>query len=266
MTRELELHTFARRYCIDRIAHWQEKYIPVNNAAIGRLGSQGYTYSDKAYDIFPRYNVLDAILLEVESLDPEELPDMAELATLLISVGYRASSAVTGKYDNRIGLSAEQDERDRFADAIEKVSSGELASQEPLFYRRVLNTAEVAELWQKISDKWGVTGGYWYPSGNRTHASLVALRLGDGDEAKLQRALGKFLTYQGAERIYELREHGRENYLLDPDAAEPFYNGAEGYWFSDTNDWIVYCSHEQTMTLGGTIANIARKNFAAMVI
>ena len=31
----------------------------------------------------------------------------------------------------------------------------------------------------------------------------------------------------------------------------PYYNGAEGYWCSQDMDWIVYASHESSITIGG---------------
>jgi hypothetical protein len=31
----------------------------------------------------------------------------------------------------------------------------------------------------------------------------------------------------------------------------PRYNGAEGYWTSADLDWIIYASHEASVTLGG---------------
>jgi len=32
---------------------------------------------------------------------------------------------------------------------------------------------------------------------------------------------------------------------------QPYYNGAEGYWSSDGLDWIIYASHESSVTVGG---------------
>ena len=53
------LHTVARRYWQKRIAYWHQRY--------ARLGEPdfrcGRDYSDKHQKVFPRYNVLEAILM-----------------------------------------------------------------------------------------------------------------------------------------------------------------------------------------------------------
>ncbi len=228
------------------------------------MGSQDQTYSDEAYDIFPRYTVLDAILVNVETLDPDKLPDLRELIKLLTKFGQGANSDLTGHHDNSIAVASEQNERDRFAEVIRKAAAEDFPIQEPLFYRRVLSAIEVAELWKKISEKWGAAGDYWYPLGDRTHPSLLALELDLIDEAKLQSSLRKFMVDFGETRIFELREHGPENYLLDAGVDDFFCSDAEGYWIPQSNEWIIYCSHEGTITLGGSIADVGRKGLLNM--
>ncbi len=60
----------------------------------------------------------------------------------------------------------------------------------------------------------------------------------------------------GIERVYELREFGDQNYLRSIDCWKPYYNGAEGFWFSDALDWIMYASHEDSITTGGLLTDI----------
>jgi hypothetical protein len=50
--------------------------------------------------------------------------------------------------------------------------------------------------------------------------------------------------------VWELREYGPE-YEQDVSLFDPQYNGAEGYWSSGELDWIVYASHESSVTVGG---------------
>lgn len=65
------------------------------------------------------------------------------------------------------------------------------------------------------------------------------------------------LERRGVERVFEIREHG-ECYQLDLALAEFRYGpGLEGYWFDETDDWVVYCSHEHSLTLAGSIAEVA---------
>ena len=72
----LALHTAARRYLLDRFQELVDAYSQVPNS--GRA-ADGFHYRDDAKDIYPRYNVLDAIRVEVECLDPDALPDLGAL-------------------------------------------------------------------------------------------------------------------------------------------------------------------------------------------
>lgn len=58
------------------------------------------------------------------------------------------------------------------------------------------------------------------------------------------------LSSRGVTRIWELRDYGVE-YCQDVLLFNPTYNGYEGYWTSDDLDWIVYASHEDSVTVGG---------------
>ncbi len=95
----------------------------------------------------------------------------------------------------------------------------------------------------------------------RERASLLALVLDAIDEAKLQMPLREFMSESGDTRIFKLRDFGPESFLLDVGVDDFFYNGAEGNWISEPNEWIIYCSHEGTMTLGGSIADVAKNGF-----
>lgn len=246
------LHTFARRYCADRFRRWTEEYSRLADAGRERLGSD---YTQEAYGIFPRYNVLRAILLDVEELDSESLPPLDQLRELLLTAGLNAKTLFTGQHQNPIAQQAETNERELFIEALDAPSA--VPFQEPLPYRRVLGSSEVWLLRERLKTTWGAPNGYWYPLGPKTHASLVALEIDNIDEPNLQDRIREFLRYAGIRRVYELRESGRENYCLDAGAAVFYYNGDEGFWTSDSNDWVVYCSHEQTITLGGAIARVA---------
>jgi hypothetical protein len=47
------------------------------------------------------------------------------------------------------------------------------------------------------------------------------------------------------------------NYLF------PFwYNGEEGFWFDKSFDWLIYSSHESSITLAGLILPEIKKNWA----
>ncbi len=74
------------------------------------------------------------------------------------------------------------------------------------------------------------------------------------------RLLQLALQEHGVERFWELREYG-PCHECDVHLFEPLYTGAEGYWSSVGLDWIVYASHESSITIGGWLADRVKKGW-----
>jgi hypothetical protein len=255
----LRLHTFARRTCIERHAHWATLYSELVQARRYRTDSGDYT--DEAYEIFPRYNVLQAVLDDIEALDPANLPGPEELRSLLIQAAMSASSDFTRPSASAVHERAMADERETLAHVFRDVDTADLADVEPLFYRRVLSADEV-QFWRKaIEGVWGAPDGYWYPLGPKTDPSLVALEL-VGIEDALPERLRRFFADNAITRLIELRELDA-SYEIQADAAAVAYTSSEGFWTSPENSWIIYCSHEGTITFGGTVAAAIGPDFPA---
>ena len=198
---------------------------------------------------------MSAILTDVEQLDPDALPEFAELTELLILSGHTAQSIFTEKPSSKIEATAIADERQRFADAISELASGQLPEMPELPYRRVLSIAEVKSLWQRAEARWGTSGSYFYPLADSTDPSLTAFDATAFDRQFPPESLRDIVRDQSSSRIFELREYGDENYLLSLGVWEPYYSGAEGFWFPESFDWIMYASHEDSITTGGTLTD-----------
>jgi hypothetical protein len=149
-----------------------------------------------------------------------------------------------------------------------------MASSRPP-YKRTLSGDEIAIARSRLAERWGIgRSHYWYPLSETTHPltvefPLVAVAVAKNsylsfgvdlhDEASLYRKIRSFLDRRGVERVYEIWEEG-DSFLLDLSLAEFRYGtGMEGYWFDEANDWVVYCSHENSVTLAGAIAEIVPK-------
>jgi len=250
MTPAQTLHNAARKYCIERHAHWCAVYQELNDRGAGRAGS-GYT--DKAYDTFPRYNTMDAILTEIERLDSEALPEFPELVELLTLAGEVAESMFTEKPSSPIEAAAIADERQRFTDHILTLASGPLPDEPALPYRRVLSRDEVALLWARVKQRWGCDGSYFFPLAEHSEATLRAFDATAFDQEFPAARLRNIVAGWGVSRLYELREYGDANLVIATDGWEPYYDGAEGFWFADSLEWLLYASHESSMTTGGTL-------------
>jgi hypothetical protein len=79
---------------------------------------------------------------------------------------------------------------------------------------------------------------------------VVAFKARAFHDAVGHESLVAILGAHGIERVWELREYGpecEENVSL----FKPHYNFAEGYWSSGDLSWIIYASHESSVTVGG---------------
>jgi hypothetical protein len=116
----------------------------------------------------------------------------------------------------------------------------------------VLTTVESKAIWSRLRSRWEIPEGYWFPLAECRLPDVVAFKTKAFDEAVSHGRLQGIVRNRGIERVWELREYGPE-YKEDLALFEPYYNGAEGYWSSGDQDWIIYASHESSVTVGGSL-------------
>src|SRR5207253_8911353 len=111
--------------------------------------------------------------------------------------------------------------------------------------------SESKEGWDKYGPIWGIVETYyWVTLGECEGKDVEAFQAPYFDEEIGPEKLRAMLQSHGVERVWELREYVPE-YELELSAFEPYYNLAEGYWCSEQMDWILYASHESSITIGG---------------
>ncbi|MFB3429826.1 MAG: hypothetical protein ACFHWZ_15910 [Phycisphaerales bacterium] len=250
------LHTAARRYCDQQYRYWTEQYYELMRSGGDRAGPN---YTPAALDIFPRYNVLSAIRVEIERFDPDELHGFDETLELMhLAVG-TATDEFTRRPINSIAADAMQAERDSLCTYLDSLTHEKLRTVEPLPYRRVLREDETKSAWGRLAARWYIEPGYWYPLAESSIPSLLVFNACSFQESVGDGLIQQLLRDHSVSRIWEFREFG-PGYLMDPDLLSPHYNGAEGYWSSEQMDWIIYASHESSVTVGGwVIEEIKRK-------
>ena len=122
------LHNAARHCCIARIAHWRKTYSKLAEAqsdlATIEAGESEYTH--EALDTFPRHNLLEAILSDVERFIPGDFSSLNEALELLVAAGETAENRATVPF-RPIADAAIADERRRFVEYISKVTEHECA-------------------------------------------------------------------------------------------------------------------------------------------
>jgi hypothetical protein len=134
---------------------------------------------------------------------------------------------------------------------IRSLTTEQINAAKPLPLRRTLIKEESDRIWAQLKAKWRIDGDYWYPlKSKEPPAGILAFHTDYFDDNK-EAILRELLTRREIRRIWELREHGDDEYELELALFQPHYNGAEGYWTSSGADWLVYASHESSITLAG---------------
>lgn len=252
------LHVAARRHLMTRYDELVQAYNCLPNQA---RAADGYHYLPEAYEIFPRYNVVEAILVEVERMDPDRLPELEDVGRLLTRAALTAQSPFTQESGNQVENRAIADERELFHATVlrwlsDGLSDGLTSTVQPLPYRRVLTDAEATERRAALERIWGLIGKSWHPMITRDipPGSLIVREEAFWDGPGMEHVHAA-LREAGTRRVTELREYGAE-YQLDLAWFAPRYNGAEGVWSDDGLTWIVFASHEGTVAFGGDLAQM----------
>jgi len=252
------LHTAARRYCEDRYSEWAQTYNELEareKVQIENKFKPGWDYSEEAYGVFPRYRIDKAIRIEVERLAPESSNSLEELRSQLFSACDVAEARLHTELKNEIALKALREESEDYKTYIRILSEGDLLSIAPLPFRRVVADRESKELWNQLKTTWGIGEGYWFPlREGQTPPNVLPFHVdyfkAINGLALLRDALGQ----RGISRVFELHEYGPDepDYEIELSIYEPAYRwGGEQYCTVAGMDWVVYASHESSITIGG---------------
>jgi hypothetical protein len=251
----IRLHWAARRYLVERYDELTRRYAELPN---GGRADDGYHYTPAAKEIFPRYNVVQAMLDEVERFDPDRLPGMEPLGADFVRAAEVAQSPFTQPPQDDIEAGAVADERQLFHSKVLAWMTDPALQAAPLGYRRVLTPEESSDWRTRLTQRWGVQDDSWHPMlAEPVPEDVLVLTedsMWDGPGVDLVR---QALAAKGGRRVAQLREYGGDH-LLDVQLVAPRYTGAEGLWSDHTLDWIAFASHEGTVAFGGTLVGALR--------
>jgi hypothetical protein len=151
-----------------------------------------------------------------------------------------------------VACAAMAEERQEFRNFVLSISEKQLENVEPLPIRRVFDREELQRLWASLNSRWDVTTQhYWYPHREGEPAAEVVAFHTDWFDLEKIAVLREVLIEHGVGLVWELREFGEWGCEQGVSAFEPVYNGEEGYWTSSDCEWLVYASHESSISLAG---------------
>jgi len=252
------LHTAARRYCAGRFSGWTETYKQPEareNVRIENKFKTGWDYSEGAYRVFPRYRLDKAIQIEVERLLPQSSKSLEELRSQLINACDIADGRLRAELNNAIAQKALREEAEDYRAYIRVLNENDLLGIAPLPFRRVLTNEESKELWNYLKRSWDVGDGYWFPlREGPIPPNVLAFHLDYFKKMNGFELLKETVAQHGISRIFELHELGLDepDYEIELSIFEPGYRwGGEQYCTSAGADWVVYASHESSITIAG---------------
>jgi hypothetical protein len=247
------LHMAARRYCLEQAAHWREISWQRDRAPILDRRHPEREIEEKrqaAVVTAARISGLEAILEEVERFVPGDF-DSEEEARALLMLADQSLASWLSQSRKPVQPPAEVEERRLYREYIESLRPADLVNIAPLPYRRRLSRSEADALWKVISSRWDIRDHYWHPLAPHDPPQDVIAFQADWFDlvlppARIQTVLGG----HGISRIWEFREDGRDS-EIDLGWMEPCYTGLEGFWTAEPYDWLIYASHESSLTIAG---------------
>ena len=227
---------------------WHAHWVRVYAKTPGKVGMP-YGYTEQQYGVFPRYNMLKAVLTGIEGLDLAALGTLSGMRAALLCVGETSTDQFTEQDANVIERDAKAEERAMFCAYIRGLSDADLLGVKPLPHRRVLKCSESAAHLVQLRERWGADFP-WFPLVSARPDGGEAFRADSFDAAVGASVLREIVGGLGSSRLIELRE-GEGGCEIALDFFEPSYTGLEGFWFSEGMDWLIYVSHESSITIVG---------------
>ena len=164
------------------------------------------------------------------------------------------ASGRSARTDSYISIQQEADkERTQFCVSIESLSTDDLRVIEPLPSRHELGSREQERIWQRLRRHWGLTPQlHWYPLNNVVPPHVLAFQEDWFARSIPPDVLRQILMQRRVRRVWELREGGMPHqYEMDVTLLVPWDGGGEHCWTSQKMDWLIYTSHESSITIGG---------------
>jgi hypothetical protein len=240
MTDLEKLVTAARHYCLDNFTYWSDKYAREKSG-------QNNPYSEHDYNLFPRYLIQKALLQDIESVVCNSFSSFEEGQKKLIEFGKNILFENILRSPDPIALKALQDEQSKFISFIDSLTVHHVSNIAPLPYRYKLPAHTAADIRTLLAKRWHYDGSYWNPLVEKSFHETLFLNIENLSEEDRHK-IAAFLIQKADPKLYEITEE-QVDYEIDFDSLDlQLY---ETVLTDRSMDWIIYGSHESTITFGG---------------
>lgn len=242
MTLTEAMITAARRYCKTHYTQWATRYSQERTGASYPV----YAYTEQDYNLFPRYQLLAAILGEVEKLVGLPFVSLEACRDALVQIGLTAQSLFTS-IDHPVAIAAMHQEREQFIQYLQNLTPEILAQVVPLPYRRRLNEEESRQVRQQLLTRWRYDGGYWDPlTDNSPWNTLFVAQ--DALTESDRRAICDYICQHATPHLFEITEENTDAEISCKEIDTRCY---ETVYCDEHYNWLLYGSHESTLTFAG---------------
>ncbi|MDQ0116624.1 hypothetical protein [Paenibacillus harenae] len=128
-----------------------------------------------------------------------------------------------------------------------------------------LSNEEFNKIKEKLRQVWDYESPFWYPLDDCIRNDIIAF---DSKFVQTQEKLEfikVLLKKHKVTCLFQLREDGKANKIDDIEEfnfwnSDDYFWNNDCFWFDQSMDWVLYLSHEQTITFGGEWIIEAIKN------
>lgn len=250
------LYNAARRYCIDQMDKLTAEHIQKQGVGAPETPEIGLSTM-----------LVNAILEEIERVVPQDFAREAEVREYLLLAGklarvlnYRTEG--TGAQWHLVYYEPDWTETERialekaqadYASYIAGLSVEQAAETDTVLFRHVMSDTKRLRVRKKLAERWDVDDRRcWFPlRGLEIPTNVLAFQ-----DAWFRKEVGaeqlqNILVSKGITRVWEINEIGLDpEYEVDPRLCD-FAYPPEKYWSSPELNWLVYVSHESSITFAG---------------
>lgn len=117
----------------------------------------------------------------------------------------------------------------------------------------------------KLFEKWGVESFYWHPLYYSDKPDLIALKKVYWEDKKQSNKIVELLLSHNIKEVIEVRSDKQltTRKLVNTDMlwnGDDYFWNNEAFWYDESYEWLIYVTHEDSITFGGKwlVENVKR--------